>query len=190
MTGRQVGQAFADDFGGIGSIAASSGKSRRGFLSGFAPGQPLTMSSLEIAKLTEKAHRNVMSDIRAMLLELHGEGGVLSFEHTHLNPQNGQSYPIFRLPKRECLILVSGYSITLRAKIIDRWQQLEDALAAKALEAAPPTTAGGAGIHGFSHHQQSDGILRECPAAQKQRDWPRFQTARQGEKSAVRPCTP
>lgn len=85
----------------------------------------LTMSSREIAELTGKEHRNVMADTRKMLLELHGEGGMLNFQHTQTNPQNGQSYPVFNLPKRETLILVSGYSIQMRAKIIDRWQELE-----------------------------------------------------------------
>lgn len=84
-----------------------------------------TMSSREIADLTGKRHDNLMRDARAMLVELHGEGGLLNFEDTQLNEQNGQSYPIFRLPKRESLILVSGYSVAMRAKIIDRWQQLE-----------------------------------------------------------------
>jgi hypothetical protein len=50
---------------------------------------------------------------------LHGEGGVLSFEQTQINEQNGQTYPIYRLPKRETLILVSGYSVQMRARIID-----------------------------------------------------------------------
>lgn len=84
-----------------------------------------TMSSREIAELTGKEHRNVMRDIRSMLTELHGEGGVLSFEQTHTEPQNGQTYPIFSLPKREALILTSGYSVKQRAAIIDRWQELE-----------------------------------------------------------------
>lgn len=92
------------------------------------------MSSREIAALTSKEHRNVMRDIRAMLTELHGEGGVLSFEHTQTNPQNGQQYPIFLLPKRETLILVSGYSIPMRARIIDRWEELEEQSAKPALD--------------------------------------------------------
>lgn len=81
-----------------------------------------TMSSLEIATLTGKRHDNVMRDIEAMLAEL---GGVLKTEDTYINPQNGQTYPCFQLQKRECLILVSGYNIKMRAAIIDRWQELE-----------------------------------------------------------------
>lgn len=83
------------------------------------------MTSREIAELTGKRHDNVMTDIRKMLAELHGEVGVLTFQDTQADPQNGQSYPIFNLPKRETLILVSGYSVAMRAKIIDRWQELE-----------------------------------------------------------------
>lgn len=87
--------------------------------------QNLTMTSREIAELTGKEHRHVLRDIRTMLTELYGEAGLPSFEHTQINPQNGQSYPIFNLPKRETLILVSGYNVGMRAKIIDRWQELE-----------------------------------------------------------------
>lgn len=93
----------------------------------------MTMSSREIAGLTGKRHDNVMADIRKMLFELHGEGGVLSFQDTPTNPQNGQTYPVFNLPKRETLILVSGYNVQMRAAIIDRWQQLEEQAAAPAL---------------------------------------------------------
>ena len=84
-----------------------------------------TMSSREISELTGKRHDNVMRDIRSMLTELHGEGGVLIFEASYLNEQNKEQ-PCFHLPKRESLILVSGYSVKMRAAIIDRWQDLED----------------------------------------------------------------
>ena len=87
----------------------------------------LTMSSREIAELTGKRHDHVMRDIRAMLIELHGEAGLPNFGASYLNEQN-KAQPCFNLPKRETLILVSGYSVALRAKIIDRWQELEGQL--------------------------------------------------------------
>ncbi|KFL48249.1 hypothetical protein IL54_3678 [Sphingobium sp. ba1] len=89
-------------------------------------GQPQTMSSREIAELTGKRHDHVMRDIRVMLVELYGEEGLPKFGGTYRNEQNGQEYPCFNLPKRESLILVSGYDVNMRAKIIDRWQMLED----------------------------------------------------------------
>ena len=85
-----------------------------------------TMSSREIATLCDKRHDNVMADIRKMLNEL----GLYApdFSGTYTTEQ-GNQYECFNLPKRECLILVSGYNLKLRTKIIDRWQELEQATA-------------------------------------------------------------
>ncbi|ENN91054.1 Rha family transcriptional regulator [Bartonella schoenbuchensis] len=83
-----------------------------------------TMSSHEIAELCGKRHDHVMRDIKKMLEELYSEGGLPKFGGTYLDKQK-KTQNCFNLPKRECLILVSGYSTTLRAKIIDRWQELE-----------------------------------------------------------------
>lgn len=83
-----------------------------------------TMSSREIADLCEKRHDNVMRDVREMLVQLYGEADLLKFEGIEKDGRN-RDQPVFMLPKRETLILVSGYRLELRARIIDRWQQLE-----------------------------------------------------------------
>lgn len=87
-------------------------------------GQPATMSSREISDLTGKRHDNVMRDIRSMLVELDGEADLLKFEGVY-SGVNGEERPCFNLPKRESLVLVSGYNVKMRAAIIDRWQELE-----------------------------------------------------------------
>lgn len=81
----------------------------------------VSMSSREIAELTGKAHDNVLRDIRVLVKK-----GVLKTEETiYIHLQNGQQYPEFLLNKRDTLVLVSGYDAHLRAKIIDRWIELE-----------------------------------------------------------------
>lgn len=120
----------------------------------YPAGGPATMSSRELAELTDKRHDNVMRDIRAMLVELHGEGGVLRFEDTQENPQNGQSYAVFQLPKRECLILIAGYSTTLRARIIDRWQELESGTPAPALNMRDPKQLAAAALQLIEVNQE------------------------------------
>ena len=98
-----------------------------------------TMSSREIAELTGKEHRNVMRDIRDMLEQLRAaSGGLLNFERTYRDSQNKEQ-PEFLLPKRECLILVSGYSVLLRTRIIDRWSELEAAQDTAQKSALPST---------------------------------------------------
>jgi Rha family phage regulatory protein len=87
----------------------------------------LTMSSLEIAAYAGKRHDNVVRDIKKMLREL-GDGNVLNFEGVYTDAK-GEARPCFNLPKRETLILVSGYDVRMRAKIIDRWAELEAAVA-------------------------------------------------------------
>ena len=85
-----------------------------------------TMSSIEIAELTGKEHKNVMRDIRTLL-----DQGVqeLNFEPSFIIrdlPNGGSKQdPCFNLTKKGCLILASGYDAKLREKIINRWEELE-----------------------------------------------------------------
>jgi len=86
----------------------------------------VTMSSREIAALTGKRHDNVMADIRKMLEELGLStpdfSGVVKVE-----TGNGatREFQVFNLPRREVEILLTGYSVPLRAKCLDRLHELE-----------------------------------------------------------------
>lgn len=84
---------------------------------------PLTMTSREIAELTGKEHKHVLRDIRVMFSELSlAEQG---YAQNWTDPQNGQSYPMFALPRDLTITLVSGYSVAMRHRIVTRWQELE-----------------------------------------------------------------
>ena len=86
----------------------------------------LTMSSKEIAELCAKQHPHVLRDIRNMLNSLYpnmdslDSKGILAIKN-----ECGLTLEIL-LPKREVMILVSGYRIDLRARIIDRLNELEN----------------------------------------------------------------
>ena len=82
----------------------------------------LTMSSREIADLTGSTHDNVLKTIRALVKK----GVVLGNETPYVHPQNGQTYKQYELDYRNTMIVVSGYNVELRARIIDRWMTLEE----------------------------------------------------------------
>lgn len=83
------------------------------------------MSSLEIAGLTGKSHAHVLRDADKMLRDLGIDQS--KFGSVYLDGK-GEERRCLNLPQRECLVLVSGYSVQMRAKIIDRWQELELAM--------------------------------------------------------------
>lgn len=77
-----------------------------------------TISSLEIANLCGKLHKNVIRDIQVQIKD------GLRFERIYLD-KYGRKKPCYCLPFRETMIVVSGYDANLRTKIIDRWLELE-----------------------------------------------------------------
>ncbi len=82
----------------------------------------VAITSLDIAKRTGKTHPNVLKDIRRMLKEL--EIDEVRFDSIYKDAYN-RDMPMYILPKREAMILASGYNVNLRAKIIDRLDKLE-----------------------------------------------------------------
>jgi phage regulator Rha-like protein len=92
-------------------------------------GKKRTMTSLQIAEITGKTHSNVMRDIRNILEQLE-DRRQFSFELSS-RPQpmpNGGSKEVscYILTKKDCLLLASGYDANLRAKIINRSEELEE----------------------------------------------------------------
>ncbi|MEZ6994397.1 MULTISPECIES: phage antirepressor KilAC domain-containing protein [unclassified Aeromonas] len=78
------------------------------------------MSSVEIAELTGKEHKNVLADIRKMLVEIQSAEKSADYLDSM-----GRAQPCLMLDKDESLCLVAGYSAVLRMRIIRRWQELE-----------------------------------------------------------------
>lgn len=91
------------------------------------------LSSLEIAEKTGKRHDHVIRDIESTL-EAAGIGAP-RFGGTYLDSQNKER-PCYYLPRRECLLVVSGYSPKLRLAILDRLEELEQKPAAPQLPAS------------------------------------------------------
>lgn len=90
--------------------------------SGSAGGEE-RITSLEIASLIGKQHAHVMRDIRALIEQGVNESNFGLVDYTD---KKGESRPMYRLTKKGCLILASGYNALLREKIINRWEELEN----------------------------------------------------------------
>lgn len=81
-----------------------------------------TMSSIEIASLTGKEHSKVMADIKRILNDVLIDDA--QFSGIYLDSMN-RKQTIYNLPRRECDLVISGYSVKYRLVIIDRWIELE-----------------------------------------------------------------
>lgn len=85
-----------------------------------------TMSSREIAELTNKEHRNVLRDCD-VLNEHYAKMGLLKIEQGYFTTPNtgSQQYREYMLTKMQTMDLMTGYNIELRIKVNRRWEELE-----------------------------------------------------------------
>ena len=89
-------------------------------------GHKETMTSLEIAEITGKNHSHIMRDIRNLLSQGVSESNFGLSSYKQSQPNGGtKNVPCYKLTKKGCLILASGYDALLREKIINRWEELE-----------------------------------------------------------------
>lgn len=85
-------------------------------------GEPVTMSSREIAELVEKRHDNVKRTIDYLVDR--GAIGVPQIEE--YADSLGRPAKEYRIGKRDSYVIVAQLSPEFTARLVDRWQQLED----------------------------------------------------------------
>ena len=89
-----------------------------------------TMTSLEIAELTGKQHKDVMKAIRNMESAWENVCGR-KFALTSrpiIQPNGGtREVPCYQLSKTECLYIATKFNDEARAKLVLRWEELERA---------------------------------------------------------------
>lgn len=96
----------------------------------------IKISSREIAEMSGKIHKNVMRDIRKISEEIGGskfgpvensnELGQLKFEPAKYEDEQGKMREEYLLGKKEALLVISGYRVDIRMKIINKLEQLEN----------------------------------------------------------------
>ena len=82
------------------------------------------MTSLEIAEVTGKPHNDVLKAIRKMEQAwVKVNGG--NFSLVDYTDSKGELRPCYSLTKTECLYIATKFNDEARAKLVIRWQQLE-----------------------------------------------------------------
>lgn len=88
--------------------------------------QSQTMSSLQIAELTGKNHKEVMRSIRNMEPAWEKINGR-RFALVEYKDAKGEKRPCYHLTKTECLYVATKFNDEARAKLVLRWEELETA---------------------------------------------------------------
>ena len=87
-----------------------------------------TMTSLEIAELTGKQHKDVMKAIRNMepaWVKVQGRKFALLSRIYKLPNGGTKEVPCYQLTKTECLYIATKFNDEARARLVLRWQELE-----------------------------------------------------------------
>ena len=82
------------------------------------------MTSLQIAEITGKQHKDVLKAIRTMepAWEKQAER---KFSLSTCKDRSGKQIPMYELTKTECLYVATKFNDEARAKLVLRWEQLE-----------------------------------------------------------------
>ncbi|EDZ2385419.1 Rha family transcriptional regulator [Salmonella enterica] len=107
--------------------------------------KPLTMTTLQIAELTGKEHKDVRRDFRNMIASLEKGSQLVGgdernfaqigyfVETTYKDSQN-RTQPMYELDEDLCNTLVMGYDAPLRHKIAKEWRLMKEGLISAPVE--------------------------------------------------------
>ena len=84
------------------------------------------MTSLEIAQLSGKQHKDVLKAIRNMESAWEKVNGRNFAALVDYKDQKGELRPCYLLSKTECLYIATKFNDEARAKLVIRWQELEE----------------------------------------------------------------
>ena len=84
-----------------------------------------TLTSLEVAEITGKEHKNILSDIRDEISKLGEERGRLIFQRSYYTNLQNKQQPMFLLNYKGVLQLGARYNAETRFKLIEKIEQLQ-----------------------------------------------------------------
>ena len=84
-----------------------------------------TLTSLEIAEVTGKEHKNILADIRDEISKLGTERAELIFQLSEYKDTTGRKLPMYLLNSKGILQLGARYSAKTRFKLIEKIEQLQ-----------------------------------------------------------------
>jgi len=84
-----------------------------------------TLTSLEIAEVTGKEHKNILADIRDEISKLGEERGRLIFQQSYYTNLQNKQQPMFILNYKGVLQLGARYNAETRFKLIEKIEQLQ-----------------------------------------------------------------
>lgn len=114
------------------------------------PVEPLTMDSLEISELVESRHDNVKTTMERL-----GAKGVIQLPASQeVKNHLGQTVKVYSVGKRDSHVVVAQLCPEFTARLVDRWQELEQKVASNLLpNFANPAAAARAWAEQFEQRQ-------------------------------------
>lgn len=103
-----------------------------------------TMTSLQIAEVSGRQHKDVLRAIRTMepaWEKVQGRKFALTFITRELPNGGSKQVPCYELTKTECLYIAAKFNDEVRARLVLRWEELENGTAQPIVKAQAPTLA-------------------------------------------------